>query len=416
MRALLVRSPLPGADVIAAAARAGLAERGFEVRELELLDRPKQTTATPRALRVAQRIGWRADDRRRAAAVREAVGALHEGEPLLLLGAAALRLAPGLADGIRRHRPRLVVVEVGEGADWEEGAAFLRARAARVLLLGAGDAGPEAPSPAAVGGAAAAAALPEVPVYGLCYRFRDVYARSIDSLLATETIPMRIHVAQNAHPDDGALTGRCRADAAAGRIAGHVRYADNLYGTALADAYLRVFPPGPDADVVVLTDLDIEIPPAHRGWLREALERLRTYPEVHIVTVDFDLSNWDPETARGHVPAPPSSWDPKRRLFRVPSGLWLAVMRRWFVDEYLAGPRPLADKFLYAHLERTVRGAVFGRLPAPCLHLSWDAQRGDDSYRVDKYENFYREVYRRHPVGASEVRRPDGAAPDGARR
>ncbi|MHC4821403.1 MAG: hypothetical protein ACYTDX_06755, partial [Planctomycetota bacterium] len=209
----------------------------------------------------------------------------------MLFGAEVLSLAPGLAQALREHDGRIVFVDSGDGEAWRRHSGFIRLRADAIVDSVSGPSSEQ--ERRACAERIADATFPVVPLYGLCYRFEDVYRRCVDGLLETPGPELRVHVAQNGFPGDDRLTESALSDVRDGRIAGHVRYEDNLYGTALEHMYREVFPPDSDCEFVVMTDLDIEVAAEQRDWLSESVTRLRSHPELLLVTVDFDLSNWN---------------------------------------------------------------------------------------------------------------------------
>ncbi len=191
----------------------------------------------------------------------------------------------------------------------------------------------------------------------------------------------------------------------AGVVGGHVLFATNTYGSGLEALYRDHFPPARSDETVVFTDLDLVVPKSEPQWGIELLDRMHRFPELLAVSVDFDLANWNRETAPGHLVAPPSSWSPRYGIHRVQSGMWVLGLRRSFLDEYLDGTNVCPDRPMFDYLHRTYVDPVYGRLPIPCTHLSWDLAP-DSRYMAEKRASFYSLVYERQPAPVRSVR-PD---------
>jgi hypothetical protein len=187
-------------------------------------------------------------------------------------------------------------------------------------------------------------------------------------------------------------------------LAGYALFRENILGSAFEYLYKDIFPPGPNDDIVVFSDLDMTIPQEATGWLREMLEKFRRFPELAALSLDFDLSNWPRDVAKGHIPVRRDEWSRRYGIYRAASGIWFLGIRREIIDEYLDGQNVFGDSRIFAYIDRMFHKRIYGRLPVYCRHLSWDI-RADD-YIEAKYRTFYERVYERHLCPDYEVHLP----------
>ena len=242
-----------------------------------------------------------------------------------------------------------------------------------------------------------------VRVYGLFYRFLDIFERTFEALESNTDIDLDVFVAENASAESETNRRALREYVDSGRVAGYAHFGENILGSAFEYLYKDVFPPGPDDDVVVFSDLDMTIPEGASGWLREMLEKFRRFPEVAALSLDFDLSNWPRDLAKGHAPVRRDQWSRRYGIYRAASGIWFLAIRREIIDEYLDGQNVFGDNRIFQYIDRMFRGRVYGRLPVYCRHLSWDIRADADDYVETKYTTFYEKVYERHRCPDVEI-------------
>jgi hypothetical protein len=247
------------------------------------------------------------------------------------------------------------------------------------------------------------ACYPTVLVYGVFYRFLSIFEEAIASLRRHTDIDLRVFVGENASEESATNQEVLKRYVDDGAIDGYVLFKENIYGSAFEHMYRQVFPPGDSEDVVVFTDLDMTIPPSEAGWLRRMLETFQAHAEVLALSLDFDLANWNRETASGHSVPDKNSWSRRYGIYRINSGIWYLALRRSFVEEYLDGKNVFGDRLLFDYMRRMYRTPVFGRLPIACHHLSWDVHRTAPDYHASKLDHYIQGVYRRHECPSFEV-------------
>ncbi len=239
----------------------------------------------------------------------------------------------------------------------------------------------------------------ELFVYGLCYRFPDVAAPAIESILAAAPGRLKLCVVENAYQGGHPTKDLCLGYLSEKKIHAYVAMGSNAFGTAFASLY-RLFPPPADQPIVVFSDLDLVIPEHSRDWANQMLGKFERFPELGAISLDFDLGNWNRKLAPGHKPASRSTWSRRYGLHLFRSGIWCLGLRRDLLDDYLRGGGVFGDSEIFKYLQG--RHAVFGRLPIYCRHLSWD-KISDESYLLDKKTNYTQNWYSRHDDSGCEV-------------
>jgi hypothetical protein len=242
-----------------------------------------------------------------------------------------------------------------------------------------------------------------VRIYGLFYRFVDLFEETVAALKANTDVDYRLFVVENASAESPRNSEIVRAYVDRGDVEGYVLLDDNVYGSAFEYLYRRFFPPDPKDDVVVFSDLDLRIPPTDRGWLRRMLMSFATYPEIITLSLDFDLGNWNRALAKGHIPPDERRRSRRYGIYRQTSGIWFLAMRNRFIDEYLDGTNVFGDREIFRYIDKRFSGRVYGRLPVRCHHLSWDLEERAADYVETKYEEFYAKVYQRHECPEAQV-------------
>lgn len=246
------------------------------------------------------------------------------------------------------------------------------------------------------------AIYPVVTIYGIFYRYIDIFEKTLAGLSAHTDLDYRLFVAEN-HAEESARNREIiRRYMEQGLVHGYALFSENIYGSAMEYLY-HLFPPALDEEIIVFTDLDLVIPARDRDWLRRMLDKFQRYEEVAELSLDIDLCNWNRERAGGHKPIKKKHWSGKYGIYRFRSGVWFMAVRRQMMDEYLDGTRVFADNRYFRYLDSMYRNQVYGRLPVSCYHLSWDLEQTAPAYIEKKYEDFYTRVYERHPCPPFEV-------------
>jgi hypothetical protein len=196
---------------------------------------------------------------------------------------------------------------------------------------------------------------------------------------------------------------------AEGKVQGYVLFRENIYGSAVKYMYREIFPPGPNDEIIVSTDLDMTIPANGSHWLRSMIDKFNRFAEIAALSLDLDLSNWNPQVAAGHKPVSRKIWSRKYGIYRFRSGGWFLAERKSIVDEYIEGDGVSGDSYFFRYLDTMFRKPVYGRLPIYCHHLSWDLETSAPDYIKDKYDTYYTKVYQRHACPEYEVYRPEAS-------
>ncbi len=247
------------------------------------------------------------------------------------------------------------------------------------------------------------ALYPTVRIYGLFYKFIDIFEETIQSLIANTDINVRIFVAENYSEESEHNREIIKSYVDKGVIEGYALFQENIYGSAFEYLYKDIFPAGPEDEIVIFSDLDMTIPADARNWLRLMIDKFITFDQMAVLSLDFDLSNWNPKIASGHLPPEGKHWSRKYGIYTMPSGVWFLSVRKRIIDEYLYGTNVFGDKLIFQYIHSRFRKKIYGRLPIYCRHLSWDLETKSSSYIKSKYETFYNSVYQRYDCPSYEL-------------
>ena len=216
-------------------------------------------------------------------------------------------------------------------------------------------------------------------VYGLSYRVASYAKKSLDSIIANASEPIRIIVGDNPSPKSIETVSLLQEYKAGHKISSYLLFEKNIKTRAFLKMY-QALPPDDECDFFVFTELDLVVPTG-LDWIQE----LKAMRRLGAVDCGFSLS------LSNYVP-PNSGHDPDLNGHAM--GIWLLGIDNLIFRKTYPMNGPFTDTLLHAHMSQ------FGkkiRSRKELYHLGWDLWRDDPDYwklKLDVYNNGIGSSYR----------------------